>query len=100
MKRSFKLLIKGLFIIILFTVGSIALSTTGVKTVSEANAAVSYQTVYSYLVAHGYMVVTLNPAPGDRTENWLAHTTKNGVHYWSTVYVSGTAIVNNTDVPM
>ena len=102
MKRSLKNLIKVVSIIVLFTGSSIALSTAGVKTVSEANAAVSSQAVYNYLVSRGYTVITLNPASegGAKTENWIAHTVLNNINYSTTVYVSGTQIIGNTDVPM
>ena len=49
MKHSAKFLFKGLLVIAFFTTGSIALSTAGVNTVSEAKAAVSQQQVNLYL---------------------------------------------------
>lgn len=86
--------------IVLFTGTSIALSTAGVRTVNEAKAAVSYDQVYQYLVNRGYTVVTLEPVSGAKETNWIAHTIKNNVHYWTTVYVSGNQIINSTDVVM
>jgi hypothetical protein len=101
MKNTAKLLAKGLLIIVLFTGSTIALSSAGVKTVSEANAAVSYEYVYQYLVNRGYQVITLNPAGGTyKTENWTAHTVRQGTHYTTTVFVSGNEIIQNTDVIM
>ena len=100
MKNTAKLLLKGLFVIVLFTGSSIALSTTGIKSVSEAKAAVSYQQVYQYLVNRGYTVVTLNPVDQSKGSNWIAHTILNGVHYWTTVYVSGDEIASVISVPM
>ena len=100
MKKVAKLVLKGLLVIVLFTGSSIALSTTGVKSVNEANAA-SYQQVYDYLKLRGYVVITLNPVSPDKGSNWIAHTVLNQVHYWTTVYVSPTGeIVGHTDVPM
>ena len=99
MKNTTKLVLKGLLIIVLFTGVSISLSTTGVKSVNEANAAVSYQQVYQYLVNNGYQVITLNPITGYKTEDWIAHTVKNQIHYWTTVDVNGNAIIGVLDVP-
>ena len=100
MKNTAKLLVKGLFIIVLFTGSTIALSTVGIKTVNEAQASVTYQTVLNYLVNNGYEVVTLNPIREYKTDNWIAHTIRNGVHYMTTVYVEGTQIVGVNDIPM
>lgn len=97
MKRISKAVLKGLLVVILFTGGSIALSTTGVNTVSEANAA-TYNQVYEYLLTRDYTVVTLEPKQGTEFD-WLAHTIKNGVHYWTTVYCTESSIVGNADVP-
>jgi hypothetical protein len=102
MKSSLKVLIKGLLVIVLFTGTSVALSTAGVETVSEARAAVSYQQVNQYLVNRGYTVITLSPVGSstNRTEDWVSHTVKNNVHYTTTVYVQGTEIVGSNDVVM
>ena len=98
MKRSFKILIKGLLVVVLFTGSTIALSTAGVKTVSEANAAVSNQQVYDYLVAHGYIVYSVNPIQG--TNNFICQTMTHGANYWTTVYTDGTKIIGVESVPM
>lgn len=100
MKNTAKLVLKGLLVIVLFTGSSIALSSIGVKSVNEAKAAVTYQMAYQYLVNRGYTVVTLDPIAGTKGPNWIAHTIKNGVHYWTTVYTTGDSIVGHTDVPM
>ncbi len=99
MKNAVKLVLKGLLIIVLFTGVSISLSTTGVKSVNEANAAVSYEQVYQYLVAHGYTVITLDPISGSKGPDWIAHTIKNQIHYWTTVDVNGNEIIGVLDVP-
>ena len=100
MKNTAKLVLKGLLIIVLFTGSSIALSSIGVKTVSEAKAAVSYQQVYQYLVNRGYQIITLNPIDSSKGSNWIARTVLNGVHYSTTVYVSGDAIIGVVDMPV
>lgn len=100
MKNTAKLVLKGLLVIILFTGTSIALSTFGVKSVNEAKAAVSYEQVYQYLVSRGYVVVTLDPISGSKGPDWIAHTIKNQIHYWTTVDVNGTEIVGHSDIPL
>ncbi len=100
MKNTAKLVLKGLLVIVLFTGSTIALSSIGVKSVNEAKAAVSYQQVYTYLVNHGYTVITLEETFLRSDENWIAHTIKNGIHYWTTVIVEGSQIVTANDVPM
>jgi hypothetical protein len=97
MKRISKALLKGLLIVVLFTGGSILLSTTGVKTVSEANAA-QYQQVYDYLVARGYTVITLNPLAGTKYD-WIGHTVKDGINYTTTITCTSSGIIDHTDVP-
>ena len=87
MKQSFKILIKGLLVIVLFTGSSIALSTGGVKTVNEADAAISTQQVWNYLVNHGYTVYSVNPISG--TNNFICSTQLQGINYWTTVYTDG-----------
>jgi len=99
MKNTVKLVVKGLLVIVLFTGSTIALSTFGVKTVNEAKAYVSYEYVYQYLLNRGYEVITLEPVVGPKTEDWIAHTVKQGVHFWTTVHVSGTQIIGISDVP-
>lgn len=100
MKNVAKLVLKGLLVIVLFTGSTIALSTVGVNSVSEAKAAVSYQQVYQYLVNHGYTVITLNPIDQSKGSNWIAHTVVNGIHFWTTIYVSGDSIIGVSDIPM
>jgi hypothetical protein len=115
MKTITQKLIKGLLVIVLFTGVSVALSTTGVQTVSEAKAAgagggalggpagqagqVSASAVYQYLVSKGYTVQSLNPICGSL--NWKAYTTgANGTQYITTVIVQTSQIVANTDVAL
>lgn len=98
MKNLSKTLLKGLLVITLFTGISTVLSTSGIKTVNEAHAAVSYQQVYSYLVNNGYTVITLEETFLRSDENWIAHTVKNGIHYWTTIIVEGSTIVGHNDV--
>jgi hypothetical protein len=98
MKQISKAVLKGLLVIVLFTGGSIVLSTTGVKTVSEANAA-TYSQVYNYLVAHGYQVNSLVPKQGTPYD-WTANTLKNGISYITTVNCTETEVWGNSDVPM
>lgn len=100
MKNTAKLVLKGLLVIVLFTGSSIALSSIGVKSVNEAKAAVSYQQANQYLVNRGYTVVTLEETFLRSDENWIAHTIKNGIHYNTTVIVSGSSIVGVSDSPM
>ena len=100
MKNTAKLVLKGLLIIVLFTGSSIALSSIGVKSVSEARADVSYQQVNQYLVNRGYVVITLNPINNTRGSNWTAHTVLNGVNYTTIVYVSGSEIVGVDSTPL
>jgi hypothetical protein len=97
MKTLRKTLFKGVVIVTLFTTVSVGLSTTGIKTVNEANAAVSYQQVYSYLINTGHQVVTLSPYG---QKNWTSHTIINGVHYTTFVQTDGTNIVGHMDIPI
>ena len=96
MKNLASSLLKGLLVIVLFTGGSFVLSTTGVKTVNEAQAAVSEAQVIEYLEECGYQVISANPKP-NTMEDWICHTIFNGEHRWTTVYVSGSCIVGNAD---
>lgn len=98
MKQSTKFFIKALLVIVLFTTGSIALSTVGIKSVSEAKAAVSQQQVIQYLTAKGYTVITMAPYKG--TADWIGHTILNGRDYMTHVYVTDNQIVGNEDVAM
>jgi hypothetical protein len=113
MKTITQKLIKGLLVIVLFTGVSVALSTAGVQTVSEAKAAgvgngaangsagqagqVSSSTVYQYLVSKGYTVQSLSQICG--STNWKAYTIgANGSQYITTVYVNGSQIIGGQDI--
>lgn len=98
MKKLSTSLLKGLLVIILFTGTSIVLHTTGVKTVSEAKAAVSEQEVVDYLEELGYTVVSAAPKP-NTIADWICNTILNGHHYSTTVIVQGTNIVGTCDSP-
>lgn len=97
MKTIQSIATKVVFVIVLSATVSTVLNLTPVSTVSEAKAA-TYQEVYTYLTTRGYEVITLGPASGTKC-NWLAHTVKAGVHYWTTVYCncSTGAIVGHAD---
>jgi len=97
MKNLKNTLLKGLLIMTFFSGISVGLTSTGVNIINEAHAAVSYKQVNQYLVANGYQVITLNPVGGN-SENWIAHTVKNNVHYWTTVIVQGSNIIGVLDV--
>ena len=100
MKHISKTLLKGLFVIVLFTTGSVVLSTTtGVQTVNTASASIGYNQVYEYLTSKGYTVFTLCPDPGTKF-NWIAQTTINGVHYNTTITCTSSEIIGNNDVIM
>ncbi len=96
MKKLGIKLVKGLVVIILFTGTSVVLSTTGVKTVNEAQASVSEAQVVGYLEEFGYQVVTAAPKQ-NTIADWICHTILNGKHYWTTVHVVGNNIVNHGD---
>jgi hypothetical protein len=98
MKNLSKTLLKGLFVITLFTGINVGLSTSGVKTINEAHAAVSKQQVYNYLVNLGYSVSSINTIQG--TQNFICQTQLQGINYWTTVYTDGTNIIGIHDVPM
>src|SRR3954465_4301925 len=100
MKNLSKMIVKTLVITGFLTAGTAALSTSGVQTISEARAAVSYQTAYTYLTNHGYTVLSLQETPERANEDWIAHTVKNNVNYTTTVLVSGTSIIGVEDVVM
>lgn len=99
MKQIAKTVLKGLLVIILFTGGSLVLSTSGVKTVNEAKAA-TYNQVYEYLIANGYTVLSLEPNPGASRYEWLAHTIKGGKEYSTSIFCTETSVTGHTDVPM
>lgn len=97
MKKASRIIVKAFFAIVLLTTGAVIVNTNGVNTVSEAKAA-TYQQVYNYLTSRGYEVVTL--APYAKCQ-WLAHTVKGGIHYWTTVYENTAGeIIGHTDVLM
>ncbi len=113
MKKITLNLVKGLLVIVLFTGVSVALSTTGVQTVSEAKAGantgagtgqggygqVSAGTVNQYLVSHGYTVQSLSPICG--SNNWRSYTTgANGAQYITTIYVQSSQVVGSSDISM
>jgi hypothetical protein len=114
MKKITLNLVKGLLVIVLFTGVSVALSTTGVQTVSEANASlggngagsgstgqmgVSAAAVNQYLVSRGYTVQSLSPICG--SVNWRANTIgANGVYYTTTIYVQSSQILGSQDISL
>ncbi len=100
MKKLSKILFKGFVFASLFTATTIILSTSGVPAVSEAHADATYTQVDSYLCAHGYTVMTLQPITWYKTSDWIATTVKNSVNYQTTVHVSGSNIIGHDDVIM
>jgi hypothetical protein len=98
MKQIFKTVLKALLVIILFTGGSVALSTIGAKTVNTASAA-TYNQVYEYLVANGYTVISLHPQT-DGKYDWEAVTIKHDITYNTTIYCTASSVIGNTDVAM
>lgn len=97
MKKLSSILLKGVIVIVLFIGGSVVLSTTtGVKTVNEAQASVSEAEVVMYLEELDYEVISADPKPNTVCD-WICHTIRGGHHYWTTVYVSGGNIVDNQD---
>lgn len=96
MKTLSSNLLRAFVVIVLFTGGSIALSTTGIKTVNEAQARVTETQVIDYLEEYGYLVVSLAPKAGT-VADWKAHTIKNGIHYWTTIRVCGNEINDHSD---
>lgn len=111
MKKITLNLFKGLLVIVLFTGVSVAVSTTGVQTVSEAHAGggynpasssgqagqVSASNVNQYLINHGYSVQSLCPITG--TGNWQAYTVNsNGVQVRTIVYTQGSQIISSGDI--
>lgn len=97
MKKLSKSLLKGLLVIVLFTAGSVVLSTTGVKTVNEAQANVCEAEIVEYLEYCGYQVVSASPKP-NTISDWICETWSDGNHNWTTVHVSGTNIIGHDDV--
>lgn len=96
MKKLALNVVKALFAIVLFTTVTITLSASGVKTVSEAKAAVSIDAVVFYLESHGYTIVNLREETGG--DDWIAHTILNEQHYTTTVFVKGCEIVGSEDI--
>jgi hypothetical protein len=96
MKTLRKSVLKGLLIATLFTSGSIALSTIGINSVNEVNAA-TYNQVNEYLVSHGYTVCELIPA---ERYDWIATTIKDGKYYQTIVFCTQTSVIGHTDNPM
>jgi hypothetical protein len=95
MKRIGKTLLKVLLLVVLFTGTSLVLSTTGIKTVSEAKAAVTDEQVLDYLQQLGYKVVKLKQVNG--SDDWIAYTCFNGSYYKTTVHVQGDQIIDHED---
>lgn len=100
MKKLSKTVAKGLLGITLFTGISMALSTSGFKTINEAHAAVNSTQVNNYLVGNGYTVISSAPINGSnyRTEDWTAHTVLGELHFTTTIHVSGSNIIGHEDV--
>jgi hypothetical protein len=98
MKKIVKGLFKIILVVILFTGGSVILTSSGVSTVNEANAA-TYNQVYEYLVSNGYTVVTLSLKEGTKYD-WVAKTSKDLIRYTTTVYCTETSVIGNSDSPM
>ncbi len=98
MKKSSNVIVKAIFVIVLYTVSTLLLSKSGVKTVSEAKAATSSQQVYQYLVSRGYQVYSLVQAKG--SSDWDAKIYINGVYSITHIHVVGSSIIDNTDIPM
>lgn len=97
MKKAIRIIAKTLFATVLLTTSIVLVNTNGVNTVSEAKAA-TYQQVYNYLTSRGYEVISLAPYA---KYQWLAHTVKDGRHYWTTVFENSAGeIVGQTDMPM
>jgi len=99
MKQIAKSVLKGLFIVILFTGGSVALSTTGANTVSAANATVSANQVYQYLTEYGYTVMSCEPKPATKFD-WTAHTIIGGRYFITTIHCNGQTIIGTDDSPL
>ncbi|HET6224796.1 MAG TPA: hypothetical protein VFF27_00860 [Bacteroidia bacterium] len=116
MKKITLNLLKGLLVIVLFTGVSVALSTTGVQTVSEAKAGgpttsagssssqgVTASSVNQYLIAHAYtnitsMSVTSSSSSGS---TWTAIAVNgSGSQVRVTVYASTSQIVGQQDVSL
>ena len=99
MKNIAKLALKGLFVAVLFTTGSVALSTAGASTVSAANATVSGNQIFEYLVSNGYTVISVEPNLATKYD-WTAHTVRNGIHYTTSINCTFYRIIGTEDMPM
>lgn len=100
MKKKIEVLRKALFLIVFLSVSSIVLNTVGVNVVSEAHASVSQEQVYQYLVNRGYLVVSLKrDITVKYSNNWVAHTIKDDLHFTTTVYCNENEIIGHGDVP-
>jgi hypothetical protein len=95
MKTISSIILKGLLVIVLFTGATIALSTMGARTVSEARAEVKDFEIQAYLENLGYTVWTT--APIENSEDWICRTTLNGVNYLTTVHVKDSQIIDHED---
>lgn len=98
MKTLLTNLLRALLVVILFTGTSVVLFTADVETVSEAQANVSEAEIVEYLEYCGYQVISADPKP-NTISDWICHTYADGIHNWTTVYVSGNNIVGNENVP-
>lgn len=99
MKQIAKTVLKGLFVVVLFTAGSVALSTTGAQTVSAANATVSCNQAYEYLLANGYTVISIAPSQTAKFD-WVAQTIKDGRQFCTTINCNSVSVIGNIDVAL
>lgn len=116
MKKITLNLVKGLLVIVLFTGVSVALSTTGVQTVSEAKAGsntgagasgssqagVTASTVNQYLVNYAYSnIQTLSVSSSTSSgTTWTAYaySSASGTQVTVSVYVQGSQILGSADI--
>lgn len=103
MKRIKRLLIRCILVVSIFSITSITLSVSGLGIIDEANAAVGEYEARQYLINNGYEVLSLQQcsgSPGSRNSfNWIAHTIKNGEHFWTTVFCTATEVIGHGDSP-
>jgi hypothetical protein len=95
MKLIGKTLLKALLLVVLFTATSVVLSTSGVKTISEARAGVKGQDVIDYLTGLGYTIIDLKQI--EDSDDWVSHTILNGHYYLTIVHVRGNTIIDHED---
>ena len=117
MKKITLNLVKGLLVIVLFTGVSVALSTTGVQTVSEAKAGgngagaggstqggVTASTVNQYLTAHAYSNVqsisVSSSSSSGTTWRAVVYSSASGGQVSVSVYVQGSQIVGSNDASL